>query len=179
MHWWHGVHFALWNRFPLLEKSLGYYQWILPRATEAAATQGYRGARWPKMAGPDGRDSPSPVGPLLIWQQPHPIYYAELAYRNAPQEETLAAWQEVVFETAEFMASYAAWDEGKGHFVLGPPLKSVSENTDARVTTNPTFELTYWLFGLRVAQTWRERLGLARNISVGQDIDSTRTRSSK
>jgi hypothetical protein len=163
MHWWHGVHFALWNRFSRLDASLGYYRRILPRAREAAAAQGYRGARWPKMADPDGRDAPSPVGPLLIWQQPHPIYYAELAYRDSPQPETLARWRDVVFETAAFMASYAVWDGGKGRYVLGPPLKSVSENTDARATTNPTFELTYWRFGLRVAQTWRERLGLPRD----------------
>jgi hypothetical protein len=32
MHWWHASHFALWERLPLLERSLGYYQRILPRA---------------------------------------------------------------------------------------------------------------------------------------------------
>ena len=25
MHWWHAAHFALWNRLPLLERSLGWY----------------------------------------------------------------------------------------------------------------------------------------------------------
>ena len=34
MHWWHAAHFALWNRFDLFERSLGYYQAILPRAIE-------------------------------------------------------------------------------------------------------------------------------------------------
>ncbi|MES2462397.1 MAG: glycoside hydrolase family 65 [Armatimonadota bacterium] len=163
MHWWHAVHFAVWNRFSRLEASLGYCQRIRDRARVAAAVQGYRGARWPKMADPEGRDSPSPVGPLLIWQQPHPIYYAELAYRQSPNAETIARWQDVVFDTAEFMASYAAWDAATERYVLGPPLKSVSENTEARATTNPTFELTYWRFGLRVAQEWRKRAGLAPN----------------
>jgi len=32
MHWWHGSHFALWNRLPLFEKSLGWYESILPAA---------------------------------------------------------------------------------------------------------------------------------------------------
>ena len=32
MHWWHAAHFALWNRLPLLEKSLGWYHSILPVA---------------------------------------------------------------------------------------------------------------------------------------------------
>ena len=30
-------------------------------------------------------------------------------------------------------------------------------------TWNPTFELTYWAYGLRTAQRWRERLGRKRN----------------
>ena len=50
-----------------------------------AKSQGYEGARWPKMVGPDGRESPSNVGVFLIWQQPHPIYYAELCYRARPE----------------------------------------------------------------------------------------------
>jgi len=162
MHWWHSVHFTAWNRFKLFEKSLAIYEHILPLARATARRQGYRGARWPKMIGPDGRESPSPINPLLIWQQPHPIYYAELCYRQRPDKETLARWQDIVFESAEFMASYAEFIEKRNQFVLGPPLKTVSENTDALTTVNPTFELAYWRFGLRVAQTWRERLGLVR-----------------
>jgi protein-glucosylgalactosylhydroxylysine glucosidase len=46
MHWWHEAQFALWNRLPLLEKSLDYYQQILPRAEGTAKKQGYAGARW-------------------------------------------------------------------------------------------------------------------------------------
>ena len=161
MHWWHSVHFTAWNRFKLFERSLGLYQRILPLARHKARRQGYRGARWPKMIGPDGHDSPSPIGPLLIWQQPHPIYYAELCYRHQPDKDTLARWQDIVFESAEFMASYAEFVQKRNQFVLGPPLKTVSENTDASTTINPTFELAYWRFGLSTAQAWRRRLGLA------------------
>jgi len=162
MHWWHSVHFTAWNRFARFERSIGLYERILPVAREIARREGYRGARWPKMIGPDGYDSPSPIGPLLIWQQPHPIYYAELSYRERPNQKTLARWREIVFESAEFMASYAEFVPKRNQFVLGPPLKTVSENTDALTTINPTFELAYWRFGLRIAQTWRERLGLPR-----------------
>jgi hypothetical protein len=163
MHWWHGVHFAAWNRFALFEKSLGYYEKILPVARAIAKRQGYKGARWPKMVGPDGHDSPSPVGPLLIWQQPHPIYYAELCYRANPSKETLEKWQAIVFDSAAFMADYAAFDETNHQYVLGSPIKTVSENNDTNATSNPTFELAYWRFGLRTAQTWRERLGMPRD----------------
>jgi hypothetical protein len=37
------------------------------------------------------------------------------------------------------------------------------ETYEPRNTWNPTFELAYFDFGLRVAQLWRERLGLERN----------------
>ena len=51
MHWWHGTHFALWNRWPFFERSLHYYQDILDISRERAKEQGYKGARWPKMVG--------------------------------------------------------------------------------------------------------------------------------
>jgi len=162
MHWWHSVHFAAWNHFSRFEKGLAIYERLLPIARDLAERQGYRGARWPKMIGPDGHDSPSPVGPLLIWQQPHPIYYAELCYLNQPSKKTLERWRDVVFETADFMASFAILDSARARFVLGPPLKTVPENTEATTAVNPAFELSYWRFGLRVAQAWRERLGLPR-----------------
>jgi hypothetical protein len=76
MHFWHAAHFAHWKRPALLQRSLDYYMSILPSAREKARSQGYKGARWPKMTDPSGTDSPSSIGPLLIWQQPHPIVLA-------------------------------------------------------------------------------------------------------
>jgi len=114
------------------------------------------------MTAPDGRDSPSPIGPLLIWQQPHPIFYAELCYRARPNRRTLERYRSVVFETAEFMASYAFYDRKTRRHVLGPPVIPAQENHPARETWNPTYELSYWRFGLGVAQAWRERLGMKR-----------------
>jgi hypothetical protein len=52
MHYWHAAHFAAWNRAPLLERSLAWYNSILPSARETARRQGYAGARWPKMTPP-------------------------------------------------------------------------------------------------------------------------------
>jgi hypothetical protein len=169
MHWWHSAHFVAWHRFPLFERSLGYYERILPPARQLARQQGFRGARWPKMVGPDGKDSPSPVGPLLIWQQPHPIYFAELCYRHHRDRATLDRWRRIVEETAEFMASYAHLVDHR--YVLGPPMKTVSENADTLATINPTFELAYWRFGLSIAQQWRERLGEARRPQWGERLE--------
>ena len=163
MHWWHEAQWALWGRWPLLERSLGFYTRILPKAAELAKSQGYRGLRWPKMTDASGDDSPSAVGPLLIWQQPHPIFYAELDYRLHPTRATLEKWKTIVLGTGEFLASYPDFDKTTGQYVLGPPLKHVSENLDAKITKNTTFELGYWRFGLRTAQVWRERHGLPRD----------------
>ncbi len=57
MHWWHAVHFVLWGRPQLLEKSLAWYESILPIAKQTAMRQGYDGARWPKMVCPEGWES--------------------------------------------------------------------------------------------------------------------------
>ncbi|MEN6577110.1 MAG: hypothetical protein ABFD90_12260 [Phycisphaerales bacterium] len=164
MHWWHGVHFALWDRIELLERSLAWYETILPKAVGTAKLQGYAGARWPKMVGPDGRESPSSVGVFLVWQQPHPIYYAELCYRAHPSLETLDCYRRIVFETAEFMASYPVWDEAGQRYVLGPAMIPAQESygPDKARNLNPTFELAYWRWALETAQQWRERLGLER-----------------
>jgi len=162
MHWWHAAHFAHWNRLPLFERSLGWYDSILPQARTLARSQGYAGARWPKMVGPEGRDSPSPIGPLLIWQQPHPIFYAWLCYQTRRDHSTLHRYSDIVFETASFMSSYAYLDKRTGRYVLGPPVIPAQENHPPRETWNPTFELVYWKFGLHVAQLWRQYLGMAR-----------------
>jgi hypothetical protein len=163
MHFWHEAHFALWNRLPLLERSLGYYREILPRAEATAKKQGFAGARWPKMTSPDGAESPSPVGPFLIWEEPHPIFYAELCWRAHPDIFTLQKYARIVFATANFMATYPAWDQQFHCFVLGPTLQSAQEIFPKDETFNPTFELTYWRWGLATAQLWRERLGLPRS----------------
>ncbi|HWC95345.1 MAG TPA: hypothetical protein VG456_01315 [Candidatus Sulfopaludibacter sp.] len=163
MHYWHAAHFAAWGRAPLLERSLEWYTKILPSARAWARRQGYAGARWPKMTAPDGRDSPSNIGPLLIWQQPHPIHMAEWCYRANPTVETLARHRDVVLESAEFMASFAHFDSHAGRYVLGPPVIPAQENHPPRETWNPTFELEYWADTLGTAQKWRTRLGMPRD----------------
>jgi hypothetical protein len=40
------------------------------------------------------------------------------------------------------------------------------------VTINPTFELSYWRTGLRLAIEWRKRLGLPENVKYKNVLDS-------
>lgn len=169
MHWWHGVHWAYWGRPEILEKSMNYYTSILAKAEQKAKRQGYPGVRWPKMTGLQGNDSPSGVGEFLIWQQPHPIYYAELLYREKPDNETLEKYAPLVFATAGFMVGFARWDDQHKRYILGSPLIPAQESLKKETTFNPPFELAYWRWGLSVAQQWRIRMGLPVN-AVWQDV---------
>ena len=164
MYWWHTAHFALWGRPELLEHSMRSLETVLlPKARETARKEGYRGARWQKMTDPNGDETPSWVGPMLVWQQPHPIHMAELIYRDHPNRQTLDRYRQIVFETADFMASFVDWDEQRKQYVLGPGIGSADErHVDFEKNINPTMELGYWRWGLETAQQWRERLGLAR-----------------
>lgn len=162
MHWWHSVHFALWHRTDGLTNSLEWYISILDQARMLAASQGYEGARWPKCVAPDGINGPCYIEPFLIWQQPHPIYYAELIYQIKGTRDTLDKYADLVFESAAFMASFAEWDIEQQRYVLGPPVAPAQEIYDHATTMNPTFELSYWAFGLSTALAWLDRLGLPR-----------------
>ncbi len=162
MHWWHGVHFALWNRIDLLERSLDWYSKVAWRARKTAERQGYQGLRWQKMTDPDGEDAPSSVGSFLIWQQPHYIYFAELCYRARKDQATLEKYKDLVFETATFMADYArhGYQAEKDQYQLGKGLIPAQECFKNSETFNPPFELNYWYWGLATAQEWRKRLGM-------------------
>jgi len=159
---WHGVHFVLWGRADLLD---GWMQWFrgpgLESALRQAAKQGYKGARWMKMVGPEPRwESPSAQNPWRMTQQGHAIFWAELMYREDPDKATLERYRDLVLESAKFMADFLWWDEKTGRYVLGPPIMSGSEATDPLRTYNTTVELSYWFYGLRTAQLWRQRLGV-------------------
>ncbi|PRY55212.1 hypothetical protein B0I27_101180 [Arcticibacter pallidicorallinus] len=162
MHWWHSANFALWNHTDLLERSLGWYSQVAPVATEIARRQGFDGLRWMKMTDPSGIEAPSKVGSFLIWQQPHFIYMAELVYRNNPSPEVIRKYGELVNQTAEFMASFATYDEAKGRYLLKGAI-AAQETLRASEVINPPFELSYWHYALSVAQQWKERAGEKRN----------------
>jgi hypothetical protein len=159
----HAAQFYQWGHVDLLEKGLAWYRRILPKGIEQAKSEGFDGVRWPKMSGIDGRPSPGGINPYIIWNQPNPIYLAELVYRAKPTPETLSLYRDLVFESAKFLASFAHRDSATGIYHLGPPLKNVSESTRPELVRDPTFEVAFWYYGLDLAQKWRERLGLPRD----------------
>jgi len=172
MYWWHAAHWALWGHADLLERSLDSLTQMMPPGRRMAALEGAKGVKWSKMTDPSGTESPSGVGPVLVWQQPHPIYLAELVFRANKAEDarahkdtahaTLSRYKNIVFETADYMATFVDYDSARKQYVLGPGLNSADEkHTDLAHNLNPTMELAYWKWGLETAQQWRIRLGFA------------------
>jgi hypothetical protein len=158
----HLAHFAAWGRPELLERNLGWYLTALPSAEQTARQHGVEGAWWTKMTGPEGRNSPSTINPFIMWQQPAPIYLAEMVWRARRDRATLDRYAELVEQTAKLLASWPRRDES-GALVLGPPIVPVQENHPPLTTVNPAFEAEFFRYGLGVAQQWRERRGLSRN----------------
>ncbi|MBK6935954.1 MAG: hypothetical protein IPH18_03010 [Chitinophagaceae bacterium] len=163
MHWWHAVHFAQWGRPELMEKSLDWYFTVAEKATLIAKRQGFDGLRWQKMTDNNGDEAPSSVGAFLIWQQPHFIYMAEMLYRINPNKQTLNKYKDLLFATADFIASFPTYNAATKKYNLGKGLIPAQECFNAVETFNPTYELAYWSWALQKAQEWRKRLGLETN----------------
>ena len=157
MVWWHVAHYGLWNRWPLAERAVGCYQRFLPVAKQLAGQFQYSGARWGKQVGPEGRTAPWAGSFALHWQQPHPIFLAELEYRLNPTGVTLEKWKEIVQSTADYMADFPTADD-QGTFHLQP----IMPPSEQGFTRDDIFDLAYWRWGLDQAQRWRQRLGLPR-----------------
>ncbi|KAF1973516.1 hypothetical protein BU23DRAFT_554140 [Bimuria novae-zelandiae CBS 107.79] len=158
MVFWHLAHWTVWNKWDLYDRSIGVYGRFLPSSYDRAKHQGYQGARIGKMSDPSGRSAPGEINSLLIWQQPHPMWFAEMEYRKYPTQGTLQKWDKVLTGVADFMVSYAWYNQSTKVYDLGPPMYPVSENTNPNQTVNPAFELAYWRFGLDIASKWQTRL---------------------
>ena len=163
MHWWHAAHFAQWGRPELMQKSLDWYFTVAQKAKAIAKRQGFEGMRWQKMTDNSGDETPSSVGAFLIWQQPHFIYMAEMLYRSNPSSKILNKYKNLLFATADFMASFPTYIDSTKKYNLGKGLIPAQECFDAVSTFNPTYELAYWSWALSKAQEWRLRLGLKRD----------------
>ena len=124
-------------------------------------------------------DGPSGAGPWILWQQPHPLSFAEMVYRAestaATRAVVLAKYNQTVHDTADFMADFvlqaspsSAGGPGAGArepcYSLGAPMFTAeiesNEGRTAPETKDGTFELVYWKFGLHIANQWRHRQGL-------------------
>ncbi|KAK3986236.1 Six-hairpin glycosidase-like protein [Cladorrhinum sp. PSN332] len=170
---WHLLPFARFGLWDLFSRAVpSTYDSFLESSVERARKQGYKkGARWGKMTDPEGRSAPGEINSLLVWQQPGLLYLAEMEYRRLgrggaggeekekEKKKVLKKWDRVIRETADFMADFAYFNTSTHKYDLGPPMYSVSENTNPNLTRNAVFELAFWEFGLDVAVRWKERQG--------------------
>ncbi|KAK7744698.1 hypothetical protein SLS62_010117 [Diatrype stigma] len=157
---WHNAHWATWGRQKYFDNIFPeLYETLLPSSLTRAKAMGWEGARWPKMTELNtGVSSPGGINGFLLWQQPHPMYLAELAYQASPTTATLERWDQILTATADYMASYAWKNETTGKYDLGPPAYGVTENTPPTESRNLAYEVAYWRYALDVARSWKQRL---------------------
>lgn len=158
MVWWHLAHYALWDRLELSDEALKCYEKHKPVARQLAEQLGYKGYKWGKSIGPEGRTAPWSGNQILLWKQPHPIFFAELEYRNRPGKETLEKWTDIIEGTAENMADYVTKDADRVYH-----LDPVMPPSEQGITRDTVFDLAYWRWGLDAANRWRERMNKPRN----------------
>ena len=179
MIYWHQAWLPLWGHGELLDRTLSWYQRPEPHAwaKQIAERQGYKGVRWMKMTDQSGMEAPSKVGSFLIWQQPHPIYLAELVRRAAERNDQQTTQQNnntttqhnnaidvvnryysLVMETATWMGDFACWEPERNRFVLKGNIPAQETLRAAEVVNSP-YELSEWRTVLQIAQHWRELKG--------------------
>ena len=119
---WHSAQWARWGKWEIFNRAIpGVYERFLASSLDRAREMGWKGAKWGKMSDPTGRSAPGEINSLLIWQQPHPFYFAELEWRAFPTRKTLRKWDELLTRSAEFMADFAWWNETAGMCFLFLP----------------------------------------------------------
>lgn len=158
---WHCAQWATWGRHQYLDRIFpSVYETLLPNAEATATRMGWEGARWPKMSELVTQGiSPGETRAFLQWQQPMPMYLASLAYKAAPKRETLERWDRVLTATADYMATFAWYNNATGKYDLGPPIQGVTENSSPTEISNLAYELAYWKWALDAACGWKEKLG--------------------
>ncbi|KAF4473544.1 six-hairpin glycosidase [Fusarium agapanthi] len=64
------------------------------------------------------------------------MYMAMLAFKSKPIKKTLKRWDLILEATADYMASFAWFNQSSGRYDLGPPAIGVTENTPPENTLN-------------------------------------------
>lgn len=145
----HLIH-SLWNIYNNhvgdLVKSFDYYLSIMPSSLKRASLNGYKGLRFPKMTGPDGEDSPSNIGPLLIWQAPHILFILQEIYYLYNKENIIKKYEPLISGTIDFMISFLTLKDSK--YQMLDPLLEACESIPLDRCQNPSFELEYWRYTL-------------------------------
>lgn len=146
MHLIHSLWLIYDNHLDLLLKSFDYYLSIYETSKLRAQENDYKGIRFPKMTSPDGLDSPSNIGPLLVWQEPHIVFMLQEIYRIYKREDLLFKYESLINGVIDFMISYLTINENSIEML--EPLLECCESIEVRKCHNPMFEVEYFRYVL-------------------------------
>lgn len=162
MHLWHHLGMIYYGHSKLVLPAIDYYLTIFDEAKKRAQENGFLGARWPKMTDETGLDSPSEIGCLLMWQQPHLIFMLAAMKKEDPNLD-LTKYKELIYETALCLKSFFVYENGK--YYLDKPLRPAQEFYEPETVDSPIFEVEYFIHALGLATTLLADLGLEVNFS--------------
>ena len=88
---WYLAQWSTWGKQQYFDRIFPeVYETLMPSSVARSKSIGCEGARWPKTTEPEtGVNSSGDINAVLMWQQPHPFYLANLAYQARPTQETL------------------------------------------------------------------------------------------
>lgn len=143
----HLIH-SLWNIYNNhvddLAKSFDYYMSIIDTSEKRAKENGYKGIRIPKMTAPDGLDSPSNIGPLLVWQAPHIVFMLQEIFYLYERKDIITKYERLISLTIDFMMSFLTFKDG--YYQMLDPMLEACESIPLDKCQNPSFELEYWRY---------------------------------
>lgn len=142
MHLIHSLWLIYDNHLDLLLKSFDYYLSIYETSKLRAQENDYKGIRFPKMTSPDGLDSPSNIGPLLVWQEPHIVFMLQEIYRIYKREDLLFKYESLIKGVIDFIISYLTINENSIEML--EPLLECCESIEVKKCHNPMFEVEYF-----------------------------------
>ena len=165
MTWWHLAHYALWDRWECADKALGCYRRFTPAARQLAAQLGYKGLKWQKSVGPEGRSAPWGRQPGAALEAAAPDILRRVGIPAASTRATLDKWADIVEGTAEHMADYPRPGTTRPASVTSARSCRRASRASPAI---PYSTLPTGRWGLDTAQQWRERRGLARQPHWGE-----------
>lgn len=161
MHLWHHLGLIYYGAYEEVINSLDYYFSIYEEAKKRAKTNGFNGCRWPKMTDPSGLDSPSSIGPLLMWQQPHLVFML-LEIKRLNQDFNLSKYDILIKETLACLTSF--FYKKDDTYYLDYPLIPACECYDPLTTFSPIFEVEYFCYVLDLANSYGYGTAVSRDI---------------
>lgn len=167
MHLWHHLGLIRLGLYSYVIPSLKWYLNLYESSKARAKEQGYAGIRFPKMTDFRGKDTPSNIGCLLIWQMPHLLIFLDEIMKQDSTAINFFEFLPLIYGLIEFMEDFYYVKDGKYH--LDSPLIPANENVPYFCDT-PIFEECYTLHAFCIFKKWVLEYNLSYDLSKIEDI---------